>query len=126
MVIVPSTRREVGRDPDLCPELDKDFELLAMSHYSAYLHFGRALAIYLCCALFARSALRIDQRHQLILFWGGLRGALALALVLGLSTQVPRSEEIITVTFAVVAFSIFAQGLTMTPLLNRMGEIPKK
>ncbi len=87
---------------------------------------GRAIAVYPCCALFARSTLRIEPRHQHILFWGGLRGALALALALGLPTQVPRYEEIITVTFAVVTFSIIVQGVTMIPLLNWMGVVPKK
>jgi monovalent cation:H+ antiporter, CPA1 family len=87
---------------------------------------GRAIAVYPCCALFARSALRVEQRHQHILFWGGLRGALALALALGLPPQVPRYEEIITVTFAVVTFSIIVQGVTMIPLLNWMGVVPKK
>jgi len=37
---------------------------------------------------------------------------------------VPHREEIISVTFAVVAFSIFIQGMSMTPLLRRVGEIP--
>jgi len=59
-----------------------------------------------------------------VLFWGGLRGALALALVLGLPDGVPRREEIITVSFAVVAFSIFVQGLTVAPVLRSLGEIP--
>ena len=57
---------------------------------------GRALAIYPTCLLFSRSALRVSQKHQHILFWGGLRGALALALALGLPVEVPRREEIIT------------------------------
>jgi NhaP-type Na+/H+ or K+/H+ antiporter len=30
---------------------------------------------------------------------------------------------IVTISFAVVAFSVFAQGLTMTPVLRGMGEI---
>jgi monovalent cation:H+ antiporter, CPA1 family len=85
---------------------------------------ARALAIYPCCLLFSRSVLRVTARHQHILFWGGLRGALALALALGLSLDVPRREEIITIAFAVVAFSIFVQGLTITPLLRRTGELP--
>ena len=50
--------------------------------------------------------------------------ALALALVLGLPEEVPRRAEIISVSFAVVAFSIFVQGLTITPLLRALGEIP--
>jgi len=37
-----------------------------------------------------------------------LRGALALALALGLPAEMPAREEIITAAFAVVAFSIFS------------------
>jgi CPA1 family monovalent cation:H+ antiporter len=59
------------------------------------------------------------------LFWGGLRGALALALALGLPAAFPMREEIITISFAVVAFSVFVQGMTMVPFLRRMGEIPR-
>jgi Na+:H+ antiporter len=85
---------------------------------------GRAGTVYPCCALFSRSRLRLPSQHQFVLFWGGLRGALALALVLGLPAWVANRGEIISVTFAVVAFSIFVQGLSMTPLLRRIGEIP--
>jgi CPA1 family monovalent cation:H+ antiporter len=85
---------------------------------------GRAAAIYPCCALFRWSGLRVSVRHQHVLFWGGLRGALALALALALPPDLPQRESIITVTFAVVAFSIFVQGLTVTPLLRALGEIP--
>jgi CPA1 family monovalent cation:H+ antiporter len=84
---------------------------------------GRAAAIYPCCLLFARSSLRVTGKHQLILFWGGLRGALALALALGLPASVPLREEMITISFAVVAFSVFVQGLSIAPLLRRMKEI---
>lgn len=85
--------------------------------------FGRAISVYLCCALIARSALRVEWRHQHVLVWGGLRGALALALALGLPNTLPGYGGIIAVTFAVVAFSIFGQGLTITKLLERTGEI---
>lgn len=85
---------------------------------------GRALAIYPTCFLFSKSALRVTLAHQHVLFWGGLRGALALALALGLPAEMPRRDDIITITFAVVAFSMFVQGLTMTPFLRRVGELP--
>lgn len=84
---------------------------------------GRAIAIYPLCALFSRSSLQVKTSHQHTLFWGGLRGALALALALGLPPEIPQREAIVTVAFGVVAFSVFAQGLTMTPLLRRAGEI---
>ena len=101
----------------------------AVTGYSAivailFVTFGRAVAVYPCCFLFSRSALKVSIRHQHILFWGGLRGALALALAIGLPPELPQREEIISISFAVVAFSIFIQGLTMTPLLRSVGELP--
>ena len=84
---------------------------------------GRALAVYPLCLLFARSSRRVTAKHQHVLFWGGLRGALALALALSLPPDLPFRDAIVTVAFGVVAFSILVQGLTMTPLLRRMGEI---
>lgn len=84
---------------------------------------GRAVAIYPLCALFAGSRLKVDLRHQHMLFWGGLRGALALALALSLPEELPRRDVIVVITFAVVAFSVFAQGLTITPLLRRFRQI---
>jgi monovalent cation:H+ antiporter, CPA1 family len=86
--------------------------------------FGRALSIYPLCALFRRSRLRVDRYHQHLLFWGGLRGALALALALALPDDLPRRNTIVVLTFAVVAFSVFVQGLTITPLLRKLGQLP--
>ncbi len=90
-----------------------------------FVTIGRAVAIYPFAALFSKSKLKIDMKHQHVLFWGGLRGALALGLALGLPDNMLMRNEIITVTFTVVAFSVFVQGLSMTPLLRHFGEIPK-
>lgn len=87
---------------------------------------SRAIAIYPLCLVFWRSQLRVSARHQHILFWGGLRGALGLALALGLPPDLAGRQEIIVVTFAVVALSILVQGLTITPLMRRLGELPSK
>lgn len=85
---------------------------------------GRALAIYPLSIFFSRSKLKLEKNHQHILFWGGLRGALALALALGLPEELEYREQIITAAFGVVAFSIFVQGLTMTPLLHWLQVLP--
>jgi CPA1 family monovalent cation:H+ antiporter len=81
---------------------------------------GRALAIYPLCAAFSASPFRVALREQHVLFWGGLRGALALALALALPPNLPRHDDVVTLTFAVVAFSVFVQGLSIPPLLRRL------
>ena len=84
---------------------------------------GRALAVYGCCLPFARSGWRVEKNHQHILVWGGLRGALALALVYGLPPTIAHRGAIITVVFGVVAFSVLVQGLTIPWLLRRLGVL---
>jgi CPA1 family monovalent cation:H+ antiporter len=89
---------------------------------------GRVVAIYPLCALFNRSRLKVHRRIQHVLFWGGLRGALALALALALPDALPHQNAIVAITFAVVAFSVFAQGLThasdAAPRANQTGGRP--
>ncbi|WP_267387401.1 sodium:proton antiporter [Sphingomonas sp. GC_Shp_3] len=80
---------------------------------------GRAVAIYPIVGLFRRSSLAVNGITQHILFWGGLRGALALALALAAPAALPEHDALISVAFAVVAFSIFVQGLTVPRLLRR-------
>jgi len=58
-----------------------------------------------------------EKRPTLILGWGGLHGALSLALALTLP-QGPERALILSITYAVVAFSITVQGLTFTPLVK--------
>jgi CPA1 family monovalent cation:H+ antiporter len=82
---------------------------------------GRAVAVYPLCALFAGSSRRVPMPYQHVLFWGGLKGALALTLALGLPPGFPHGEEMLYLTFANVAVSIVLQGLTVLPLLRKLG-----
>src|SRR5262249_34985818 len=56
---------------------------LAVLAAIGFVTLGRAAAVYPTCLLFARSSRRVSGSHQHVLFWGGLRGGLALALALG-------------------------------------------
>lgn len=87
--------------------------------------FARALAVYPLSILFLRSKRSISLREQHVLWWGGLRGALAIALALSLPPDLPMRDMILTSTFAVVAFSIIVQGLTMPFLLRKLNFLPK-
>ena len=63
----------------------------------------------------------IDTRHQTVLWWGGLRGAVALALALSLPTAFASRELIIAMAVGVVLFTLLSGGLTMGPLIRWLG-----
>ncbi len=85
---------------------------------------GRAVTIYPLSLLFAPTRWAIPLPEQHVLWWGGLRGALALALALSLPETLPLRDEIRVAAFGVVGFSIVVQGLTMPLLLRRLGLVP--
>jgi Na+:H+ antiporter len=87
---------------------------------------GRALSVYPLCLLFVTSRWAIPIPAQHILWWGGLRGALALALALVLPPSLPLRNEIVIATFGTVAFSVVVQGLTMSPFLRILGLLPSR
>ena len=82
---------------------------------------GRALSVYGLTPISNLFTETIPLRWQHILVWGGLRGALALALVLSLRTTFPYRSDLEAWVFGVVAFSIIVQGLTIKPLITGLG-----
>jgi len=47
-----------------------------------------------------------------------LRGALSMAMVMGIAIDFPYRDTLLTYTFAVVLFSLIVQGLTVAPLIR--------
>jgi CPA1 family monovalent cation:H+ antiporter len=82
---------------------------------------GRSVSIYLLVPVSNIFAKSIPVRWQHVMVWGGLRGALALALALSLDNTFPYRDRVLDLTFGVVVFSILVQGLTMKPLLRVLG-----
>ncbi|HTV52287.1 MAG TPA: sodium:proton antiporter [Steroidobacteraceae bacterium] len=64
---------------------------------------------------------RFPWRWSVVLTWGGVRGALAMVLALGLPPTFAYRELLIAMTFGVAILSILVQGLTMSPLLGALG-----
>ena len=66
-------------------------------------------------------AKRLDfvPNTNLIMTWGGLRGAISIALALGLTYEMHR-ELFLVMTYVVVIFSIIVQGLTVGKLVKKL------
>lgn len=79
---------------------------------------ARAVAVYGLIPLVNRRTERISWRWQTVLFWGGLRGSLSIALVLSLPTALAGRSQLVVMVFGAVIFSLLAQGLTIGPLLK--------
>lgn len=60
----------------------------------------------------------VSRSYQTVIFWGGLRGAVCLALVLSLPKEFPYRDLITAFTVVVVVFTIIVQGMTTGPLIR--------
>jgi monovalent cation:H+ antiporter, CPA1 family len=71
----------------------------------------------------------ISLASQTVLWWGGLRGSVSVALALSVPESLAQREEIIAVVFGVMLFTLLVQGLTTQPLLawlHLLGDQPTR
>jgi CPA1 family monovalent cation:H+ antiporter len=59
----------------------------------------------------SRAHMPLSWQH--VLFWGGLRGAIGLALALGLPRDLDSRSQLEVMAFGVVLFTLLAQGTTI-------------
>ncbi|MFN8347386.1 MAG: sodium:proton antiporter [Spirosomataceae bacterium] len=105
------------------------FELIAIDFQKEYLVIYAAgilivlLSRYLSILLpftLARRWLELDNKAPLMLTWGGLRGGLSIAMALSIDSTLPQKGFLVTITYAVVLFSVVVQGLSMERLIRRL------
>ncbi len=65
-----------------------------------------------------------ERGPSLLLTWGGLRGALSLALALSVP-QAPARPVILSLTYVVVVFAVVVQGLSFGPLAKALAAVQK-
>ncbi|MDO9015282.1 MAG: sodium:proton antiporter [Deltaproteobacteria bacterium] len=84
---------------------------------------ARAVVVSLVGLALRGTRERFPASWVAVLTWGGLRGGLSMVLALALPRELAHRELIVTMTFGVVVLSILGQGLTMAPLLRRLGLV---
>jgi len=87
---------------------------------------ARIVGVYGLTPISNLFAVRIPVSWRHVLVWGGLHGGVSMALALSLAPEFPERRLILALTFGVVAFSIIVQGLTMKPLLRKLGLVRAK
>lgn len=69
--------------------------------------------------LFLKRKIPVSWMH--IIQWGGLRGALAIALILTLPADTPFYQEMFIFTVGVIFFTLIVNGFTIKPLMTLLG-----
>ncbi|XP_073826446.1 na[+]/H[+] hydrogen exchanger 2 isoform X24 [Musca autumnalis] len=80
----------------------------------------RVIGVIILSAMANRFRLhKLSRVDQFVMSYGGLRGAVAFALVLLIDeTIVPQKNMFVTTTIAVIYFTVFVQGITIKPLVK--------
>jgi Na+/H+ antiporter len=68
-----------------------------------------------------RDAVALSGRAAAVVGWSGMRGTVTLAAALALPTDFPFRDLILTTAFGVTLGTLVLQGLTLRPLLLRLG-----
>lgn len=88
---------------------------------------ARVVVVYGMSWLAQRLAEPVSLRWQHVLTWGGLRGALSLALALSLPASFGPDRTLLrTMAFGVVLFSLVVQATSMQLLIRRLGIVIRK
>ena len=83
---------------------------------------ARFLVIYGLLSLSNRfpGCRKIDGKIKAVMFWGGLRGVVPIALMLLIPENMPYRNLIVDMTLAVILFSLLVQGTTISWLMGKL------
>jgi Na+:H+ antiporter len=87
---------------------------------------ARALVVWVVARILAWRGNPFPAGWRIVLTWAGLRGAVALAAALSLPVGLPDRSLLLTLTFLVVLVTLLGQGLTIRPLVQRLGITRKE
>ena len=97
--------------------------LIALGVAIAAVFLSRAVAVFTLIPMVNRihTAPAVSLKEQTVLVWGGLRGAVGLALALSLENEMNDGQLLVALTLGVALFTLLVPGTTMGSLLNQLG-----
>ncbi len=85
---------------------------------------ARALIVYSFLGAYQLfSGHRLPPGWSHVVNWGGLRGSIPVALALGLPLAVSQLDQLKAITLGAVFLSLVVQGMTIKPILRRLGLV---
>jgi len=81
----------------------------------------RAITVYLFSAVHTRTLVAVPMEWRHVLIWGGLRGGVAIALILNLPADLLGRDAVAAAVFGLVIFTLLAQGLSIRPMIRWVG-----
>ena len=110
----------VGLSVDL-GELLAKIDIIAIA--VVFILLARAAAVYslvpATIRMFSLPHVTLGERH--IMWWGGLKGGLAIAIVFSIPTDVAEKPFLLDLTLGVVLFSLLINAPTIRPLIQKLG-----
>jgi len=84
---------------------------------------SRLPAVYLLLPMTLRAfhLPKVKKGDQHIMWWGGLKGGLAIAIVLSLPADFEGRQLLLDMTLGVVMFTLLLNAPTIKPIMNRLG-----
>ncbi|MBN1316060.1 MAG: Na+/H+ antiporter [Anaerolineales bacterium] len=110
----------IGLEVDLI-ELRDDIWPIIVAVFAVLV--SRAIAVYgltwLTSTIRKKDPMKPSWRH--VLYWGGLRGAISLALAISLPVSLAHRQTLLAMAFGVLLFTLMVQGTTIQFLLKKLG-----
>lgn len=82
---------------------------------------ARAISVYVFAGALARPAAPVPMAWRHVLVWSGLRGGVAVALVLALPPVLPQRDAVAAAVLGLVVWTLIGQALLVEPLMRWTG-----